>query len=260
MSELILPGFLQHELMLDALRAASHEFCANHYESRISALSHLPGDGIARHTHFTRSFANHVQHYGLENKISFYDHRKKLEGLDNIGDLVVYEPYKGQVRFSAVIDSVKYLLLHATGTINDNLMEVSGMGVARQEFFENQNKTIPKQPGWSLWERHQPEDLVADERAYRLLLVTEFRGPERNEFRLWVCVPDGNYDAKEGLLSLAEKHCILKDQVRNVAAAKSRPSAPSINTDAEQPSPFDFPVTPKEGEEDQGMGEVAAVV
>src|SRR5689334_11539537 len=92
----ILSQFLNHAGMMQAIEAAAQDYCATTYQHRTSSLNYLTSDGMARHGQFNRTLADFLSRFGAEGKIRFMP--KRQEGLDYIGDLVFYEPYKGQAR------------------------------------------------------------------------------------------------------------------------------------------------------------------
>ena len=235
---------LNNPYIVSAIEEATSRHATAILSNRKSALPYQSCDGMARHGEFNRGLADTLKRSQRKSKIKFV--AKKEDQGPVIGDLIVYDPFKGQVRFSAQLQKRRYQLLHMTGSVDEiNLrLDVKAMGLSRVEYCQGQSSRVSRSPQPNLFDGN-PEQFVMtldDEKPTRIIIVTQRVGPLKDTLRVWMCAPIPEFDADEGLIELAEVKHLFDVPISGVkpSVAATRKAKP------EQDQNFGIDVTKKQ--------------
>ncbi len=203
--------------LVEAIRFGATRFADTIYTHRISAMPQQSGDGIARHGEFNRAFADTLKRAKKKANLEFFP--KKKPDMVFLGDVVIYDPFKGQVRFDAALKGRRYKLLHMKGIVNEDGMtlEIYKMGAARKEYCKGQSARVVKPSQAHLFDP-EPDTfqmVVDDEEPTRVLIVTQVTGPQKGVLEVWLALPTVDFDADAGTIDVAELCKLFEIPIEN---------------------------------------------
>lgn len=246
-SRSLLSRVIQRRTVYDAIIEAARRYSALTFLYRTSVLRSQSSDGIARHGEYNRVFAQYIHDHSRADNLLFIQKPREDENLEYICDVIFYDPYNHQSRFSLITpahhNTERFQFLHMTGTISDLTLSVHNIGLAREEYLANQSLLVSRNLQTTLF----PDVAIARNESVdgsvRFIIVTELRGLNREHLSVWACLPDGQFDAYEGNITLSAKYLIYEETIGDSNVAPVQVDNGSLDDN-------DFDVTPRERNDD----------